>query len=213
MTDALWYTARGTGVTALILFTAVMMLGIGARSGRTLFGLPRFAVNLIHRDAALIGTTLIAIHITTLLFDPYAQLKLTGLLIPFTASYRPLWVGLGATALDLLIAITVTSLLRGRLGARTWRGVHLLAYAMWPIAWLHGIGSGTDRGTAWYLTIAVICAIGVAAALAWRLSAGFTTLGGRRIERRETTPSSRGSQPGSPRHEPTRTTAPIGGTR
>lgn len=185
MTDALWYTARGTGVTALVLLTIVLMLGIGSRSGRTLFHLPRFAVNLIHRDAALISTTLIGIHIVTLLFDPYAGLNLVNFIVPFTADYRPLWVGLGATALDLLIAITATSLLRARLGARTWRAVHLLAYAMWPIAWLHGIGSGTDRGTTWYLTVAIISAIGVTTAIAWRLHPTFTTLGGRRIERRD----------------------------
>jgi sulfoxide reductase heme-binding subunit YedZ len=178
MTNALWYTARGTGVTALVLFTIVMVLGIGSRAGRNLVGLPRFAVHLIHRDAALIGTVLIGIHITTLLFDPYAQLTIVNLIVPFTATYRPLWVGLGATALDLLLAIVITSLLRHRLGAKTWRAVHLLAYAMWPVAWLHGIGSGTDRATSWYLTTAIVSAAAVAAAIIWRLSPTFTTPGG-----------------------------------
>jgi methionine sulfoxide reductase heme-binding subunit len=169
MTDALWYTARGTGVVALILLTVVMVLGIAARSGQPAFGLPRFAVSLIHRNAALIATVLIAIHVTTLLFDPYAQLTFVNLVIPFTAGYRPLWVGLGTTTLDLVIALVATSLLRRRIGARTWRAVHLLAYACWPIAWLHGIGSGTDRGTGWYLAAAVICALAVGTAVIWRL--------------------------------------------
>jgi sulfoxide reductase heme-binding subunit YedZ len=181
MTNALWYTARGTGVISLLLLTAVVVLGIGSRAGRPVFGLPRIAVNLVHRDAALIATVLIAVHVTTLMADPFAQLRLVDILVPFQGSYRPAWVGFGTTALDLLIAIVVTSLLRRRLGARTWRAVHWLAYAMWPVAWLHGIGSGTDRGRSWFLALAVIAAATVVTAVAWRLSDGFTTLAGRRL--------------------------------
>ena len=179
MTDALWYTARGTGVVSLLLLTVVVVLGIGSRAGRPVFGLPRFAVSLVHRNASLMASVLIVIHVTTLLTDPYAHLKLLDLLVPFDAAYRPAWVGLGTTALDLVVAIVVTSLLRRRLGARTWRAVHWFAYVMWPVAWLHGIGSGTDRGSAWYVTLAVVAAITVAGAIIWRLSPGFATLGGR----------------------------------
>jgi sulfoxide reductase heme-binding subunit YedZ len=184
MTNALWYTARGTGVIALLLLTASVVLGIGSRAGRPVFGLPRFAVSLVHRNASLIATVLIAIHVTTLLADPYAQLRLVDLVVPFDAAYRSAWVGLGTTTLDLLAAVVVTSLLRRRLGARVWRAVHWLAYVMWPVAWLHGIGSGTDRGTGWYLAIAVVAAVAVVAAIVWRLSSGFMTLDGRRLPRR-----------------------------
>jgi methionine sulfoxide reductase heme-binding subunit len=183
MTNALWYTARGTGVVSLLLLTTVVMLGIGSRSGRPVFGLPRFAVSIVHRDASLIATVLIAIHVTTLLTDPYAHLRLVDLVVPFDAAYRPAWVGLGTTALDLVIAIVVTSLARRRIGVRGWRAIHWIAYALWPIAWLHGIGSGTDRGSGWYLALAIAASVAVLAAVAWRLSAGFTTLDGRRLRR------------------------------
>jgi sulfoxide reductase heme-binding subunit YedZ len=189
MTDALWYTARATGAVSLLLLTVVVVLGIGSRAGRPVFGLPRFAVSLVHRNASLMATVLIAIHVTTLLTDPYAHLKLLDLLVPFDAAYRPAWVGLGTTALDLVVAIVVTSVLRRRLGARTWRAVHWFAYAMWPIAWVHGIGSGTDRAAAWYLALAVAAAISVAAALIWRLGPNFTTLGGRREPRTTSVPT------------------------
>jgi methionine sulfoxide reductase heme-binding subunit len=189
MTEALWYTARATGVVSLLLLTIVVVLGIGSRSGRPVFGLPRFAVSLVHRNASLMATVLIAIHVSTLLTDPYAHLKLLDLLVPFDAAYRPAWVGLGTTALDLVVAIVVTSLLRRRLGARTWRAVHWFAYAMWPIAWVHGIGSGTDRGSAWYLAVAVAAVITVATALAWRLGPNFATLGGRREPRTTAVPT------------------------
>src|SRR5262245_24500707 len=183
MTNALWYTARGTGVVSLLLLTTVVVLGIGSRSGRPVFGLPRFAVSIVHRDASLIATVLIAIHVTTLLTDPYAHLRLLDLVVPFDAAYRPAWVGLGTTALDLVIAIVVTSLARRRIGVRAWRTIHWIAYALWPVAWVHGIGSGTDRGSGWYLALAIAAAVAVLAAVAWRLSPGFTTLDGRRLPR------------------------------
>ncbi|MDR6324642.1 ferric reductase-like transmembrane domain-containing protein [Actinoplanes couchii] len=132
--DILWYFARGTGVVSLVLLTVVVALGVGARSGRTAFGLPRFAVNLLHRNAALLSVLFLAGHVIALLFDSYANLDPIDLVVPFVGSYRPFWLGLGTVALDLLAAIVITSLLRHRLGARTWRIVHWLAYLSWPIA-------------------------------------------------------------------------------
>ena len=173
MTDALWYFARGSGVVALVLLTIVVALGIGARSGRPAFDLPRFAVSLLHRNAALLAVVFLAGHVVSLLFDPYASLRLFDLVVPFAGSYRPLWEGLGTLGFDLLIAIVVTSLLRNRLGTRTWRAVHWLAYLCWPVALLHGLGTGTDRGAWWLWTISLTCAAAVVAAVGWRVSPAF----------------------------------------
>ncbi len=162
-TEALWYLARGSGVVSLILFTVVVALGIGTRSGRPFAGMNRLVVASVHRSAALLALVFLVTHVVTLLFDPYAQLGLIDVLLPFGSGYRPLWVGLGTLALDLALAVTVTSLLRDRIGQRAWRAVHWLAYAMWPIALVHGIGSGTDRGTAWLLAIDAVCVLAVAA--------------------------------------------------
>ena len=170
MTEALWYLGRGTGVVALVCFTIGVVLGIAVRSGRPIAGLPRFGVHEIHRTASLLGTTLLGIHVSTLLFDPYAQLRLVDLVLPFAGSYRPLWLGLGTLALDLVVAIVVTSLLRERIGRRTWRAVHWATYAMWPVAFLHGLGTGSDAGSLWFRVLAVACALAVAGALAWRLT-------------------------------------------
>ena len=54
--------------------------------------------------------------------------------VPFQTDYRPLWLGLGTVASDLLVALALTSLVRRRLGYRAWRGLHWLAYACWPVA-------------------------------------------------------------------------------
>src|SRR6476661_5265279 len=118
MNEALWALGRGTGVVALVMFTITMVLGIVGRSGRSVGGLGRFGVNEIHRTAALTGTTLIGVHVATLFFDPYAQLRLVDVVFPFLGAYRPLWLGLGTLALDLLIVITVVSLIREKVGPR-----------------------------------------------------------------------------------------------
>ena len=174
MTEAFWYTARGTGVISLVLLTIVVALGIASRSGRPMPGLPRFAVGALHRNASLVGICFIAIHLITLLADPYAQLRLVDMIVPFDGAYRPFWLGLGTVASDLIIALIITSLIRHRLGARAWRTVHWLAYAAWPIALLHGLGTGTDAGQGWLRLIAVACSAVVAASILWRLTANFT---------------------------------------
>jgi sulfoxide reductase heme-binding subunit YedZ len=173
VTDALWYFGRGSGLVSLVLLTVVVALGIGARSGRTAFGLPRFAVNLVHRNAALLAVVFLAGHVVALLFDPYAQLRLFDLVLPFAGNYRPFWQGLGTLGFDLVVAIVVTSLLRQRLGARAWRIVHWLAYLSWPVALMHGLGTGTDNGTWWLWTVAIACAATVLAAAGWRVTPSF----------------------------------------
>lgn len=183
MTSALWYLGRGTGITALVLFTLSVVLGIVTRSGRAGAGLTRFGVADLHRTAALTGTALVAVHVGTLLFDPYAQLKLVDLVFPFLASFRPLYLGLGTVALDLLLAVVITSLLRHRLGPRTFRLVHWATYVLWPVALLHGLGAGTDAGAMWFRAIAVACSSAVAVAVGWRLTGVFTGRGWSRVAR------------------------------
>jgi methionine sulfoxide reductase heme-binding subunit len=169
----IWYVARGSGLVTLVLLTVVVTLGVASRSGRTPFHLPRFAVNLLHRNAALLAVSFLAVHVLTLLFDPYAQLRLVDFVLPFAGAYRPFWLGLGTIALDLGVALIATSLLRKRLGVRAWRAVHWLAYLCWPVALLHGLGTGTDNGTWWLWATSLTCVAAVSAAVVWRLSAGF----------------------------------------
>jgi methionine sulfoxide reductase heme-binding subunit len=172
--EALWALGRGSGITALGFLTISVALGIATRSGRPLLLLPRFAVADVHRFAALAATLLVALHLGLLFLDPYAQLRLIDFVVPFLGAYRPLWLGLGTLAFDLLSVVIVTSLLRNRLGLRVFRVVHWVTYALWPIALAHALGNGTDAGRAWFLVFAGACALSVAGTLAWRLQADYT---------------------------------------
>lgn len=170
MNKALWYLGRGTGVSSLVLLTLVLVLGIVVRSGRPLPGLPRFAVAAVHRTTSLTAVAFLSVHILTMLADPYAQLRLIDVVVPFIGTYRPFWQGLGTVAIELIVLLIVSSLLRHRLGLRTWRAIHWTAYACWPLAVAHGWGNGTDRASTWMLTVLGVCIVTVIGALGWRIS-------------------------------------------
>jgi sulfoxide reductase heme-binding subunit YedZ len=165
----LWYTTRGTGAVTLVLLSAVVILGVlGVRRFETV-GWPRFLTTALHENLALTALALLAIHIVTAAVDPFTSLGWMPVVIPFSSYYRTLWLGLGTIAAELFAALIVTSLLRGRIGPRTWKAVHWLAYACWPIALVHGIGTGTDARSLWLVAIQVVCGIAVAVAVALRL--------------------------------------------
>jgi hypothetical protein len=166
----LWYLSRGTGAVTLVLLTATVVLGIaGTLRWRPGVALPRFLVDGLHRNLALLVVVLLAAHVLTGVLDPFAHLHALDAVVPLASTYRPLWLGLGALALDLLIALVVTSLVRARLGLRAWRAVHWVAYACWPVALLHGIGTGTDASAPWLQLLTALCVAAVAAAVAARL--------------------------------------------
>ena len=165
----LWYVARGTGTVALVMLTLAVLLGVLNRSGRRFPGLPRFAVADLHRTASLTAVVLGGVHLVSLWLDPYAALRVVNLVVPFTSSYRPLYVGLGTLAVDLLAVVTITSLLRFRLGQRAFRTVHWAVYGLWAMAVGHGLGAGTDGGTQWFRWLTVGCVAAVAVAVTWRV--------------------------------------------
>lgn len=168
--SSLWYLGRSTGVVTLLLLTAVVFMGVVVRRGGTLGGLPRFAVAGLHRNTALLALVLLAVHVTCAVTDPYAPIRVADLVVPFASEYRPVWLGLGTTALDLLVAVVVTSLLRVRLGRRVWRTVHWLTVAAWPVALVHALGTGTDARQWWLLALAAACVATVLTAALWRLA-------------------------------------------
>jgi predicted ferric reductase len=166
-----WYVMRASGVVALALLSVTVVLGLLNRSRVASDRWPRFVIDQLHRNASLLAVVFLCIHIVTAVTDRFVAVGLVDALIPFHSSYRPFWVGLGAVAVDLLVAVIVTSLVRVRLGVRAWRGVHWLAYLAWPVAVAHGLGIGTDSGQLWMLAIEAICIGSVLAALALRLTA------------------------------------------
>jgi methionine sulfoxide reductase heme-binding subunit len=165
---ALWYLTRGTGAVALLLLTAGVVLGVTTSTRWRSTRWPRFLVTGLHRNVTLLGLAFVVVHVVTTYADGFAPIRLWDAVIPFVSAYRPIWLGLGAVAFDLLLAVIVTSLLRKRIGARTWRAVHWLGYAAWPVALVHALGTGTDPRSVWLAALAVASSGAVVAAVLWR---------------------------------------------
>jgi sulfoxide reductase heme-binding subunit YedZ len=166
---ALWYASRAAGLVTLLLFTATAVLGA---LGAARFATPRwpgFVIGALHRNVSLLGMGFLTVHVVTAVVDPYAGIGWWDVILPFRSVYRPFWLGLGAVAGDLAVAIVLTSLVRTRIGSRTWRVVHWASYACWPLAVIHGLGTGgADSHVGWVLVLDVLCVLAVAAALGRR---------------------------------------------
>jgi methionine sulfoxide reductase heme-binding subunit len=168
---SLWYATRASGIVTLILLTLTMILGLLTTSRAQARNWPGFAQQEIHRRISMIAVVFLAIHVLTSILDTYVHIGWFALVVPFASPYSRFWVGLGTIALDLMVAVFVSSLLRGRLKPGTWRGIHWLAYASWPLALAHTFGLGTDSREHWVIVLGVVCVLSVGVALAWRLHA------------------------------------------
>jgi sulfoxide reductase heme-binding subunit YedZ len=172
MTDQLlWYTTRGSGAVSLLLLSGVVVLGLTAKLRLETTRWPRFLSAALHQDMALVAVVFLALHIVTAVVDPFAHIGLAAAVVPFGSYYRTFWLGLGTISFELMLAVVVTSLLRRHIGQRLWRAVHWVAYAAWPAAVLHTVGTGTDALAWWMLAITIVCTVAVGAALCWRIVA------------------------------------------
>jgi sulfoxide reductase heme-binding subunit YedZ len=168
----LWYLTRGSGAVALLLLTASVALGVLVSLRSTTKRWPRFAINSLHRNLTLIAIAFVGLHVVTTVADGYAPIGLKDALVPFASPYRPIWLGIGAVAFDLLLALVITSFLRHRIGIRLWRGVHWLAYAAWPVALVHAFGTGSDPRAFWLVLLGFGSLFIVVAAVLARLVVG-----------------------------------------
>jgi methionine sulfoxide reductase heme-binding subunit len=159
--SALWYLARGSGAVTLVLLTVSVALGVVNVRRWQARGWPRFVTDRLHRNVSLLVLVFLGLHILTVVADGFVPISLRDAFVPFGGAYRPLWVGLGAVACDLLLALVVTSVLRSRIGWRGWRAVHWAAYACWPVALIHGLGLGSDTGQPWMMGLTAVCAAAV----------------------------------------------------
>ena len=165
----LWYATRASGIVALILLTLTMVLGLATTSRARARHWPGFAQQEFHRRVSILAVVFLALHVLTSILDTYVHIGWLAIVVPFSSPYSPFWVGLGAIALDLMVAVFVSSLLRAHLNPATWRGIHWLAYGSWPVALAHTFGLGTDSGEHWVIAVGVLCVLSVGLALAWRV--------------------------------------------
>jgi methionine sulfoxide reductase heme-binding subunit len=170
MQEILWFVSRACGLVSLLLLTGTVVLGCAHATRASTGGWQRFTLHALHRNLSLLALVFLTIHIGSAIIDGYVPLQWVDAVVPFVSDYHPVWTGLGAVAFDLMIAVLVTSLLRGRLSQRIWRTVHVASYALWPVAMIHGLGiGGSDSRLTWVIALNGACAAAVAASVTRRL--------------------------------------------
>lgn len=173
---AAWYLMRASGFVAFGLLTLTLALGVANLARWERGRWTRAVAALVHRNASLLAVVFLAIHVATAVSDKYVGIPVLAAVIPGLSGYDPLWVGIGALSLDVMAALIVTSLVRDRLGRRTWKAVHWIAYLAWPTALVHSVGAGAGNGvdtghvssTAIYVFAGLVVALAVALRLAVR---------------------------------------------
>jgi sulfoxide reductase heme-binding subunit YedZ len=164
----LWYTTRATGLVTLVLFTIVVTLGIlvanrvgGARVGR-------FEFNELHRSVSLVAMIFLAIHVTTTVVDSYVPTGWLSVVVPLTSSYKRWGVAAGAVALDLTLAVWLSSLFKARVKNQSWRFIHWFSWLAFVAAVTHAFVTGTDTRSGVGLILVALCAAVVLVAAIWR---------------------------------------------
>jgi sulfoxide reductase heme-binding subunit YedZ len=148
-----WYVERAGGILAFVLLTGSVSLGLLLSNKATLKRWPRFALEDVHRFVGILAGAFIAIHVAALLVDNYLPFSLANVLVPGTAPYRPLAVAAGVIAAELLAALALANRYRSSISYRFWRRTHYLNFAVWILAFVHGLTAGTDTGSAWALAM------------------------------------------------------------
>lgn len=170
MSPGVWYFARSAGIVAYLLLSSSVLLGV-LMAGRQPFAWPRFAIEEVHRFLAILTGVFIALHGGTLLLDRVVPISLGQELVPFTSPYRPLAVGLGVCAMELIAAVGITNALRSRIPYGTWRKLHYLTLPAWLLASLHVVLAGTDAHDPWFAALAAGSVAAVVIAALARFSA------------------------------------------
>lgn len=167
--NPMWYFARGSGFAALILLAAAVCCGLLAATRWESSRFPVFLIDELHRHLAIVYVVFLGLHIVTILLDPFTRFGLADVLVPFHSDYRQLWMGLGVVAAEVGAALALSVKIRPRLGYRTWRLLHYGTYALFPVAALHGLGTGSDSKSRLGLAIYLVCVVAVAGCVAMRL--------------------------------------------
>ena len=166
----LWYATRAAGLITLLALTASVVLGTLTAGRFARRNWPRFVVQGLHSNLALLALGFLTLHVGTTVIDTYTSIGLQSAFVPFSSGYKRWWLGLGAIAGDLMLVLALSSLIRQRIGQRLWRVIHWAGYLCWPVAVAHGLGAGTDHSTTWVLAMTLVCIAAVICSATYRVA-------------------------------------------
>lgn len=148
-----WDIARAGGLTAYLLLTLAVALGLMLSLRLQSPRWPRIINNELHNFLTLLAAVFTGVHVLAVWIDPFTHFGWNEILLPFVSSYRPFWMAFGIVGLYLGIAIGISTWLRPRIGYAVWRRLHVLTLALYGLVTVHGIATGSDTRTWWALAL------------------------------------------------------------
>ncbi|HEU0234939.1 MAG TPA: hypothetical protein VFR14_00720 [Candidatus Limnocylindrales bacterium] len=164
-----WLAARATGFTVLVLLTIQVALGLvlSHPMNKSTWKLSKRLFPW-HENAWVFVLAFLAVHMISLVIDPYAGVGIGGALIPGLSSYRSAPVALGTLGLYALLITGLTARYTRLLPAGTWLSLHRLSIGVFVLSWMHGALSGTDTlGYGWLYGLTGATVLGAAAYRYW----------------------------------------------
>jgi len=174
--EVIWIGARATGTASLVALVLSVLSGMALRSGALGWLSHNRGVRAVHDLTSVLWLPLAVAHVVALFLDPYANLGLIDLIVPFQVAYGRVAVGLGTISLQLMLVIVLSTWLRRHLTHGGWLAIHRLSYLAFIGVFAHGLLAGTDfaqpllAALAW-LTVIVLALVGIRRATAARQSA------------------------------------------
>jgi hypothetical protein len=172
-----WDMARAGGLTAYVLLTLSIVLGLTLSIRWQNARWPRLITNDMHRFVTLLTLVFVAVHGLASWLDPFMRFGWAELLVPLLSHYRPLWMALGIVAGYLALALWISTELRSRIGYSLWRRLHGLSFVVYALATEHGLATGSDTRAPWALALYVTSAFLVGSLLCYRLLTPIGTRG------------------------------------
>jgi DMSO/TMAO reductase YedYZ heme-binding membrane subunit len=165
------YVSRAAAITAYVLLTGSMLLGLSITSKTQAGGLiNRGDAFALHEFLSWLAWGFVGLHIATLLIDTFQPFSLVDVLIPFASPYRTGAVALGVIGLYLLAVLVTSFYVRRRIGQRTWRAIHFSSFLLFVVATLHGILAGSSSATPAMQLVYLLSGGSVALMLLYRIA-------------------------------------------
>jgi sulfoxide reductase heme-binding subunit YedZ len=171
--QAVHLVATAIGYGALVMLWAGLTLGIVLRDGWAVERIRPATLAALHQTATACGLTLVIVHALTQLAVPDGPTRTVDLVIPFLHHTHPIGVGLGLLALDMMIALGGSVLLRRRLGYHKWRVLHRAGYLAFALLIGHVVVVGAARRS--IVLLAVVAALGIATITVGLFTAGWVS--------------------------------------
>ncbi|HEY6960520.1 MAG TPA: ferric reductase-like transmembrane domain-containing protein [Gaiellaceae bacterium] len=162
-----WLMARASGLTAYAILTLSVLAGLVLKS-RPFARLRAATATEVHKTLAVTGLGALALHAVSLVLDSTVKVTIPALVIPGLVAYRPLAVALGVVAAWLFVVVTSSFWVRKRIGARMWRRLHWLTFALFGLSTIHGVAAGTDTSQPWARALYLGALGAVTAGIVWR---------------------------------------------